>query len=107
MNKKGLIIVATIILIGIVGLLVWKGGKNDGETTKIGVIIPLTGDVATYGQDLKKGMEIAFEEEDNFVPSYQDSKASQSVGLNAMQYLRNAEVSDSLSAMQPQQCRFQ
>ncbi len=91
MNKKGLIIVATIILIGIVGLLVWKGGKNDGETIKIGVIIPLTGDVATYGQDLKKGMEIAFEEEDNFVPSYQDSKASQSVGLNAMQYLRNAE----------------
>lgn len=66
-------------------------GCNRGEKVKIGIIVPLTGDVATYGQDLKKGMDIAFEEEEHFIPLYQDSKASQSTGLNAMQYLRNVE----------------
>ncbi len=63
MNKKGLIIVATIILIGIVGLLVWKGSaKNKGEETiKIGAILPLTGDQSSYATQLKKGMDLAVE----------------------------------------------
>lgn len=91
MNKKGLIIIAIALVLGIVGLLIWKGVAKKGETVKIGVIIPLTGDVATYGQDLKMGMDIAFEEDNHYTPCYQDSKASQTVGLNAMQYLRNAE----------------
>ncbi len=64
MNKKGLIIVATIILIGIVGLLVWKGSaKNKGEETiKIGAIFPITGDLAQYGEYGMRGMEIALQE---------------------------------------------
>lgn len=64
MNKKGLIIVATIILIGIVGLLIWKGSaKNKGEETiKIGAIFPITGDLAQYGEYGMRGMEIALQE---------------------------------------------
>ena len=89
MNRKYLFI--AVIAVALVGLLLWKGLSNNKETTNIGIIIPLTGDVATYGQDLKKGMDIAFEEDNKFIPLYQDSKASQTVGLNAMQYLRNAE----------------
>ena len=89
MKRKSLLIAVVVVVI--VGILLWKGFSNNNETTKIGIIIPLTGDVATYGQDLKKGMDIAFEEDNKFIPLYQDSKASQTVGLNAMQYLRNAE----------------
>lgn len=59
--------------------------------TKIGIIVPLTGQVATYGQDLKKGIDIAIEEEPDFVAVYQDSKAQANTGLNAMYQLRNAE----------------
>lgn len=91
MKRKSLIIIGIAIVIAVVALFVWKGTPKDNETVKIGIIIPLTGDVATYGQDLKKGMDIAFEENPRFVPLYQDSKASQTTGLNAMQYLRNAE----------------
>lgn len=89
MKKKSLLIAVLVAVI--VGIFLWKGFSNNSETTKIGIIIPLTGDVATYGQDLKKGMDIAFEENKKFTPIYQDSKASQTTGLNAMQYLRNAE----------------
>lgn len=91
MKRKNFMIIAAALIIGVAGLLVWKGVSKGGETVKIGVIIPLTGDVATYGQDLKMGMDIAFEEDNHYTPCYQDSKASQTVGLNAMQYLRNAE----------------
>lgn len=62
--------------------------------SKIGVIVPLTGQVATYGQDLKKGIDIAFEEEPEFSVIYQDSKAHATTGLNAMFHLRNVEKID-------------
>ena len=64
---------------------------NQKDKVQIGVILPLTGDVATYGQDLKKGMDIAFEEDKRFIPLYQDSKSNPQDALKAMQYLRGAK----------------
>lgn len=94
MNKKSIIrtLVAIALIAGLTYLLVQnKERSKSSETVKIGVIIPLTGDVATYGQDLKKGMDLAFAEEEGFTPLYQDSKASKTDGLKAMQYLRSAK----------------
>lgn len=91
MKSKNRIFWGIVLVLCIAALLIWKGVSQDSKSVKIGIIIPLTGDVATYGQDLKKGLDIAFEEDGRFIPLYQDSKASQTTGLNAMQYLRNAE----------------
>lgn len=82
-------LIKTIFGAFLLGLLI--GCSIADEKIKIGIIIPLSGHVATYGQDLQKGIDLAFEEDDHFTPLYQDSKASQIVGLNAMQYLRNAK----------------
>ena len=72
--------------------LVFAGCKDaKQDAVKIGIIVPLTGQVATYGQDLKKGIDIAFEEEAGFQAFYQDSKAQAGAGLNAMHQLRNSQ----------------
>jgi len=64
---------------------------NKSDKIKIGVIAPLTGSVATYGQDLKKGIDIAFDEDPNFKAIYQDSKANAVTGVNAMKQLHDAD----------------
>lgn len=82
----------TIKFIAIVTILTsFLCGCKRNDNVTIGIIVPLTGEVATYGQDLKKGMDIAFEEEENFIPLYQDSKSNPQEALKAMQYLRGAK----------------
>lgn len=63
MKRKSLIIVAIALVLGIVGLVIWKGvAKNGGgDTIKIGAILPLTGDLSSYATQLKKGMDLATE----------------------------------------------
>jgi branched-chain amino acid transport system substrate-binding protein len=49
-----------------VGTIVGCGAKHASSSTsnelKIGVVVPLTGDVATYGQSGKNGLELLAEE---------------------------------------------
>jgi|LSQX01.2.fsa_nt_gb branched-chain amino acid transport system substrate-binding protein len=67
------------------------------ETIKIGVIAPLTGDGARYGEAMKSGIDIAVEElnEDNgfhgkkIVVIYQDDKFSPKEALNGFNYLKD------------------
>ncbi|GHT74906.1 amino acid-binding protein [Bacteroidia bacterium] len=89
MNKKIFITIGVIAVIAI-GVFVYLN-KSNKQVTKVGVIAPLTGQVATYGQDLKKGIDVAFDEEPDFKVFYQDSKAQANTGLNAMHQLRNVE----------------
>ncbi|MDR0603749.1 MAG: penicillin-binding protein activator [Bacteroidales bacterium] len=60
MTKKIFITIGVIAVVAI-GVIVWwnKTGKQQ-ETVKIGVIIPLTGNAASQGQDVQKGMNMAF-----------------------------------------------
>ncbi len=63
MKRKSLIIIGIALVIGIVGLLVWKNvSKNDNDAIKIGAIFPITGDLAQYGEYGMRGMEIALQE---------------------------------------------
>ena len=81
-SKVNFLLVAMLIL----PFMFWS--CQNKQATRVGVIAPLTGHVATYGQDLKKGIDIAFEEEPDFKVFYQDSKAQAVTGLNAMRQLR-------------------
>ena len=92
MKRKGLIIVAVAIALAVVGLLVWKGtAKNKGEETiKIGAILPLTGSGAIYGDDLRRGIELAYQEsllKDKIEIVFEDDAADVTKGINALNNL--------------------
>lgn len=71
--------------------------KAEGaKLIKIGVIGPLTGEGATYGQAMKMGIEIAIEKinatsPNKFKALYQDSKLTPRDAINAFNYLVNNE----------------
>jgi branched-chain amino acid transport system substrate-binding protein len=60
MNRKSLLFAITVLLI-LVGLIVPGCGKKEQDVTKIGAVLPLTGELALYGQKCKKGMDVAVE----------------------------------------------
>src|SRR3989344_7493185 len=57
-----------VLLIIVVGGLIFYGGKKGGEEAvlkepiKIGVIVPLTGDAAVYGESARNVYQMAVEE---------------------------------------------
>jgi len=79
------------ILFFAVSLLLLVSCKEDNQV-KIGVILPLTGDVATYGTSVKEGLDIAVEEfsensKYKYKLIYQDSKAQKNPAINAVEFL--------------------
>lgn len=66
--------------------------KTKTESIKVGAVIPLTGEVATYGESLKKGFELAVAENiGRFEIIYEDSKADKNTGINAITKLINSD----------------
>lgn len=66
--------------------------KSTEGKTKIGAIIPLTGEVATYGEALKRGFELAREHSGDGVSIiYEDSKADPKTGVTAFQKLTSRD----------------
>lgn len=61
MNKTLQIIIGIIIIVIIVVLIVIFYEATPKEAIKIGVIIPLTGDLATYGEGMKNAINLAIE----------------------------------------------
>ncbi|MBM4056046.1 MAG: hypothetical protein FJ264_15545 [Planctomycetes bacterium] len=64
--KKRIVVFAIIVLLAFVGCN--SRGKNQSDTSeekdivKIGAILPLTGDAAIYGQSMRNGLQLAFDE---------------------------------------------
>ncbi len=84
MNK-----IKLLLLVIITSVLLSQCQNAENNNFRVGVIIPLTGPVATYGQDLKKGIDIAFETESDFNVFYEDDKANAAVGITAMKKLHD------------------
>ena len=65
-NRKTLLGLILVTLVVAVGYFVWRNSQektpSDKEKIKIGVILPLTGGGAIYGEDIKKGIDLAFAE---------------------------------------------
>lgn len=63
MNKKWLISLVVIVIAVIVGVI--KVKTRDASTSgglKIGAVLPMTGSLASHGEEMKKGIEFATEE---------------------------------------------
>ena len=80
-----------IVVYGGVKLFGTKSEKTS-EPIKIGVILPLTGNAAKYGEEMKRGIELAIEKnkETPIEVFYEDSKYDAKEGVSAYQKLKNA-----------------
>lgn len=98
MNKSTKIIIGVIIAVIIVGGI-WYGVSRkpkEEEVIKIGVIVPLTGEAASYGDAWKKGAELAVEKTKNeygikIEAVYEDSQMLPANAVTAAQKLINVD----------------
>lgn len=97
MKNKGLIIGVLVLLIAVGGYFVWEQNTRSTEDNKkevvIGAVLPLSGEVASYGIDSKKGIDLAIDlvnsiqKKYNFKVYYQDSKGKPNVAVSALQQI--------------------
>lgn len=89
---------ANLILLVAVSLIAGCGKKELSEY-KLGVIAPLTGEGASYGDAMKKGIDLAVEDINKsggingkqLIPIYRDSKLEAKEAINAFRYLVDVE----------------
>jgi branched-chain amino acid transport system substrate-binding protein len=62
MNKKVWMILIICLAIGIIGVLISKNSSKVNSSITFGATFPLTGEVASYGQKAKNGIELALDE---------------------------------------------
>ena len=99
-DKKIWMMVSIAVIVSLsVGILSLTGCKKEPEVYKIGAIAPLTGEGATYGEAMKKGIDLAVEEINKrggingvkLVVIYRDSKLVPKEAISAFRYLVTAE----------------
>ncbi len=90
-------IIWIIVIVGVLGGAIWWGQMKNTSVAdkpiKIGVILPLTGNAANYGEQLKQGIDIALKQI-NETPEgrkievvYEDNQFDPKQGLSAYQKL--------------------
>lgn len=62
MSKKIWVTLIVVFVILVIGVLISNNSKNAPNSLTFGATFPLTGEVASYGQKAKRGIEIAIEE---------------------------------------------
>lgn len=108
MTKTTKIIIGAIVAVVIIGGI-WRGTVRKPASTeieknpiKIGVILPLSGSAATYGDKSQKGIEIALQELKKKYPNldlyvyYEDSFYTAQGGVDAYQKLRSINSVDAV-----------
>jgi substrate-binding family protein len=79
-------VLVVIILIIIVGYLYFSQDKNQGDTvTQVGVLLPLSGDLATWGLDSQKGINDVVTDNLDFV--FEDTQCLPTETVNAFNKL--------------------
>ncbi len=97
MNKNTKIIVGIIIIIVAIWIGYFSFNKPiEQEAVKIGIILPLTGNQAAYGQGIQEGLEIALEEINNNMSRkiniiYEDNAGEIKNSVSAAQKLINID----------------
>jgi branched-chain amino acid transport system substrate-binding protein len=93
--KRNSIYSIAVILTVCLGMFLSGCGEKTG-TIKIGVILPLTGDIASYGLDCKDGISFAIEElyQDKATLFFEDSKGEAKTAVTAYNKLVNLNKVD-------------
>ena len=86
-TKRTLLALALLAVVGITAFAVLR--SPTGDEIRVGVLVPLTGGAASYGENARKGAELALQEfsakhpELRIVLSVEDSRGEAAVGLSA------------------------
>lgn len=94
-------LVMKIILFFLIGCVIFISGcgKKDGDAIKIGVVGPLTGEGATYGLAMQRGIDLALEGINKnggilgkkVIATYEDDKLNPKDAINAVNKLINSD----------------
>ena len=97
MNKTTKIIIGAVVIIIVIGGIWYEVNKKplEKEPIKIGAILPLTGKAAQYGEEIKRGIELAKEDRKDISSEiiYEDSKYDTKEGVSIYQKLKTEGVS--------------
>lgn len=100
-NQRALLVVLGIIVVLIL-ISIFKGSGGNEETIRIGAIESLTGDASYYGEQNRRGVEIAREEIERDYPEFdfevyhEDSLYSPKTGVEVYNKLRNVNQIDAV-----------
>lgn len=88
--------ILTLFVVGVVIAVVFTVNKqkNGEKEIKIGVILPLTGDGAKYGEEAKRGIDLAWKADPKDKPQlhYEDDQGLSTMAVAAFQRLVAADV---------------
>jgi len=89
MKKKEIIILAIALIIIIGFVLITSISNKPTAEINVGVIVPLTGNTASFGEDCKNGINLAYEDSNrtNVHLIFEDSKGTKEGTLSAFQKL--------------------
>jgi len=98
-KRKLIPIIIGLIVIALIGIWIVRQRQQETNVVKIGAILSLTGDAASYGDMMKKGMDIAVEEINtsggiNGIPIniiYEDSQFDPKKAVSAFMKLTNID----------------
>ena len=101
--------IKTIIWLVVIILVVWgiysistEEQNTEDEVIKIGAILPLTGKIAQYAEEARRGIEMALEEKElNIEVIYEDSKSDAKEGISAYQRLKISGLSALITGASP------
>ena len=99
MNKTTKIIIGVIVAVLLVWIVVANNGSQNSSEIKVGVILPLSGDAASYGEPWRNVFDLATEEINNaggidgkkLVLVVEDGKCAGKEGASAMEKLANID----------------
>ncbi len=83
------VMVGVVLVLGIAVIMMKSGTKP--SSIPIGVVGPLTGDGATYGQSMRRGYDLAFKGDSQMRLIYEDDKLSPKDGVSAINKLISAD----------------
>jgi len=97
--KKTWILFSTLMMVALAVVLIITQTKKEPREIKIGAILPLTGDLATYGENAKEGINLLVDEINaggglngkKIVIVFEDSKALPNQAVSAMNKLINID----------------
>ena len=80
-------IVITVLIVIVIGFVVWNGITRNQNNTAVGVVLSLTGPAQYFGEETKKGMDLANQDGSvNFV--FEDSRSDATTAISAYNKLK-------------------
>lgn len=95
MNKKLTLCVAVIIIIGaIIGIIVSRKSHPQSSSISLGLILPMTDFLSSYGEHALGGAQLALKDYPNVTLHVEDDKCATTPALNAFQKLTHVNHPD-------------